>query len=368
MPVFVLDDALLRGRNAGAARIAFMLASLAELAAGLAARGAPLVVRHGRPADVIAALAAEVDASDVYVSRDVGPYARARDRAVAAALAADGRTLHARPGLVVVEPDALARAPAVRTPSSRRTRGGGWGRPAASRCPRPGGSPAIRRSGPTAPGPSRRPRTSASALPPLVDAPAPGETAARARLDRWVASGLDGYAERRDTLAAPGTSRLSQDLRWGLLSPVEVLDRAAGEGDGRRAFATELAWRDFYAAVLHHFPHAARGAFRPAYGRRPVARRPLRPRRLARGADRLPVVDAAMRQLAATGWMHNRARMIVASFLAKDLLLDWRRGSGTSWAACSTATSRATTAAGSGRPDGDRRAAVLPDLQPGRPG
>jgi deoxyribodipyrimidine photo-lyase len=123
-----------------------------------------------------------------------------------------------------------------------------------------------------------------------------------------------------------GTSRLSQDLRFGLLSPVEVLDRAAGPGDGRRAFAGELAWREFYAHVLWHHPRVLHEPFRPELAALPWRDDPSAFAAWREGRTGYPVVDAAMRQLRASGYVHNRARMIAASFLAKHLLLDWRLG------------------------------------------
>ena len=105
-----------------------------------------------------------------------------------------------------------------------------------------------------------------------------------------------------------------------------MLLAAEGPGDGRRVFVSELCWREFYAHVLWHFPHVVRGAYRPAYDAIPWADDPAGLAAWREGRTGYPVVDAAMRQLAASGWMHNRARMIVASFLAKDLLVDWRRG------------------------------------------
>jgi deoxyribodipyrimidine photo-lyase len=159
--------------------------------------------------------------------------------------------------------------------------------------------------------------------------PGPGETAARARLERWLRAGpdgLDGYAARRDLLGVNGTSRLSPDLRWGTLSPIEVLARSSREGDGPRAFAAELAWRDFYAHVLWHEPRVATESFARILDTLPWRDDPDGVAAWQAGQTGQPVVDAAMRQLAATGWMHNRARMIAASFLSKDLLVDWRVG------------------------------------------
>jgi deoxyribodipyrimidine photo-lyase len=164
-----------------------------------------------------------------------------------------------------------------------------------------------------------------SADPALI--PAPGEDAARARLAAWVEAGIERYADRRDRLDADeGTSRLSQDLRWGLLSPVEVLERAAGPGEGRRLFVGEVAWREFYAHVLWHHPRVLRGPFQAAFAGLPWRDDPGAVDAWREGRTGYPVVDAAMRQLRSSGFVHNRARMIAASFLAKHLLVDWRIG------------------------------------------
>jgi deoxyribodipyrimidine photo-lyase len=155
----------------------------------------------------------------------------------------------------------------------------------------------------------------------------PTEAAARARLEAWVGSdALDRYDVGRDRLDLDGTSRLSQDLRWGLLSPVEVIVRTARDGPGPARFRSELAWRDFYAHLLWHEPRVARVAFRVALDAVARSDDPVAVDAWKQGRTGFPVVDAAMRQLLATGWMHNRARMIVASFLTKDLGVDWRVG------------------------------------------
>jgi deoxyribodipyrimidine photo-lyase len=322
VPVYVLDERLLAGPRASANRTWLLLESLRALAADLAARGSPLVVRTGRPEAVVPTLAAEAGADEVYASRDVSPFARRRDRAVADALAAAGRRLHLRRGLLVAEPEEVRGADGgpvlVFTPFFRR-----WA--AVERrevLPVPGAIPGPRvpvRSDPIPPAP---PPTADRALLPL-----PGEAAARERLGRWLASAaLPAYAEGRNRLDAEGTSRLSADLKLGTLSPLEVLLAAEGPGDGRRIFVSELAWREFYAHVLWHFPHVVGRAFRPAYDAVPWIDDPVGLAAWHAGRTGYPVVDAAMRQLAGSGWMHNRARMIAASFLTKDLLVDWRSG------------------------------------------
>jgi deoxyribodipyrimidine photo-lyase len=323
VPVYVLDPRLLGGPRSSANRTWFLLESLRELAAGLAARGAPLVVRTGRPEDVIPAVAAEAGATAVVASRDVSPFARARDRAVREALVAAGRQLHLERGLLVVEPEEVhtddERPVTVFTPFSRR-----WAAvPRRTPVPAPHAIPSLP-AGTLASEdlpPSPAPTADVALL------PQPGEAAARERLARWVASAaLPAYADGRNRLDAEGTSRLSADLKVGTLSALEVLLAAEGPGDGRRVFVSELAWREFYAHVLWHFPHVVRGAYRPAYDAVPWADDPAGLAAWREGRTGYPVVDAAMRQLAGSGWMHNRARMIAASFLAKDLLVDWRHG------------------------------------------
>jgi deoxyribodipyrimidine photo-lyase len=323
VPVFVLDPRLLDGRRASANRAWFLIGTLRELADDLAARGAPLIVRHGDPRVVIPGLAAELGARDVFATRDVSPFARARDRGVAEGLAAAGGRLHLCHGLLVAEPEQIhtadGRPVTVFTPFARR-----W----AALPPRvPASAPtripsALPRSGagdglPQPPAPTAEPAL----------LPRPGEQAARERLAAWVASpALEAYADGRDRLDLGGTSGLSASLKFGTISPVEVLRAVAGPGDGRRAFVAELCWRDFYAHVLWHAPHVVRAAYRPLGDAVPWIDDPAGVAAWRTGRTGYPVVDAAMRQLTAAGWVPNRARMIAASFLTKDLLVDWRTG------------------------------------------
>ena len=322
VPLYVLDERLLDGPRASANRTWFLLGSLRALADDLARLGSPLVVRTGRPEAVVPAFAAELGAVDVFATRDIGPFARRRDGIVDEALAAGGRRLHLARGLLVAEPEEVGGADGrpvlVFTPFFRR-----WAAvPRRAILPAPAviPGPAVPVAGEVIPVPP----------PPTADddlLPLPGEAAARTRLARWVASAaLPEYADGRNRLDAEGTSRLSADLKFGTLSPLEVLEATEGPGDGRRLFLSELAWREFYAHVLWHFPHVVRGAFRPAYDAVSWADDPAGLAAWRGGRTGFPVVDAAMRQLAGSGWMHNRARMIAASFLTKDLLVDWRAG------------------------------------------
>ena len=320
VPVFVFDPTLLT-RNAEAAnRRWFLREGLAALSAELGRRGASLRILEGRPSEVLPAFAREAGGETVHVSRDASPYGRRRDTVVGAALAAAGVVFAEAPGLYVHEPDAIAKSDGtpfrVFTPYHRA-----W-----AAAPRRVVVPApARLHGPD----GARADTIPDLGPPTADPglmPAPGESAARERLDRWLAVGLARYHQTRNRLDLEGTSRLSQDLRMGLLSAVEVAARADLPGEGPQAFVRELAWRDFYAHVLWFHPEAAREPLQPGLRTMPWRDDPPAFDAWADGRTGYPIVDAAMRQLRATGFMPNRARMIVASFLAKDLLLDPRLG------------------------------------------
>jgi deoxyribodipyrimidine photo-lyase len=332
--LFVLDERLLGGRWPAPNRTWFMLESVRELAAALAARGSRLHVRLGIPEQVVPAFAREAGAVIVHVTGDHAPYGRERDRRVGERLLADGRELRHHAGHLVHEPDAIVRPDgsgySVYSPF-RRT----WDRlsvrplvPAPDVLPSPPDDldPGVL---PGSGGPGGEPPTAATALLPL-----PGEAAARARLHRWLESGIEDYDRTRDVPGIEGgTSRLSQDLHFGLLSAAEVASRAAGPGEGRRRYLAELAWRDFYAHLLYRQPRLRRQSYRLDFDQVGAAALPGRPalepslvEAWQDGRTGYPFVDAGMRQLRAMGWMHNRVRMVAASFLVKHLLVDWRTG------------------------------------------
>lgn len=337
VPLFVVDETLVRGRWPAPNRLWWMLASVEVLAASIAARGGRLVVRVGRPEEIVPAVASAAGARDVHVSRDHAPYGMARDRRVAERLRAIGAALHEAPGVLIQEPEdvhtADGRPPVVFAAFLRA-----WERlpvrapmPVPSLVPWPAGldpgAVGAASDGRTVPAREDLGLRAPTADPSLL--PAPGEEAARSRLARWLDPGgdrLDGYALRRDRLDVEGSSRLSADLRWGTLSPTEVLVASRRPGDGSRAFARELAWRDFYAHQLRHRPALRASAFRSALDAVPWRHAEEDVAAWRDGRTGYPAVDAAMRQLHATGWLPNRARMIVASFLAKHLLVDWRVG------------------------------------------
>jgi deoxyribodipyrimidine photo-lyase len=319
VPLFVFDPALLDGRWRSSNRAWFLAGCVRDLDQQLRSIGGRLVVRAGDPAAVVPAVAREAAADAVLVSRDTGPYGRRRDRAVAAALATDGRTFHARRGSLLAEPEAVTTAQgghytvfspfwrALGTVERRQV----LGPPAALGMPgiEPGELPPV--------------------VEPSAELPAPGEAAARARLEHWVADGLEAYHERRNELSGAGTSRLSADLHFGAISVTEADDRAARHpGPGSDAWRRQLGWREFYHHLLWHRPGLARDSFRPSLGSafRPASADPDAVEAWRTGQTGIPVVDAAMRQLRATGWISNRGRLVVASFLTRQLLIDHRVG------------------------------------------
>lgn len=303
--LYVLDDRLLD--RAGPHRRRQLLADLDGLDAELAAHGGRLLVRRGDPVRVVPAVARDVGA--VYWNDDVTPFAAARDAAVRAALEVPVDSwwghLVLPPGSVCTAKGAVSR---VFTPFFRRWQATPW-----DPWPSPGEARLLDEVGEGVPAPD--------AAPPRAGGP----RAAAERLQTFLAR-VDGYDDQRDRIDLDGTSELSADLRFGTLSPRQVVEAVGTATPGRAAFVRQLAWRDWYAHLLHEQPGLVDHAQRPEYDR--IAWRDDAAGFTAwcSGQTGYPVVDANMRQLRATGWMHNRARMIVASFLVKDLLVDWRRG------------------------------------------
>ncbi len=325
VPVFVRDPNLWASPYVGEKRLAFMLGGLRALNGDLQARGSRLVVRRGEPAAVLRALVGELDAECVVAEADVSPYARARDRRVG-----DAVSLELTGGLTVHPPDAIEKQAGgpyiVYTPYNRTWRSlplpeAGDLLPAPEMIPTPEGIPSDRI--PDSP-----------QLPDTVPFP-PGETEARRRIASFTDRSVYAYADRRDRMDEDGTSKLSPYLRFGMLSIREAVVRArqAVETDamcvrdeGPATWLDELIWREFYMTILYHFPRVRRESFRSDYHNLRWRNDKDAFARWQDGRTGYPVVDAGMRQLLKTGWMHNRARMIVASFLTKDLLIDWRWG------------------------------------------
>ncbi|MDW3212448.1 MAG: deoxyribodipyrimidine photo-lyase [Ilumatobacteraceae bacterium] len=313
LPLFVLDPAF---EAAGAPRRALLHDCLAALDD---ATGGALVIRSGDPTVLLPDIADEFDASTVYVSRDYSPYGRRRDETVADALRAAGRRLCGVGSPYAVAPGEVTKDDgdpySVFTPFSRRWRDHGWDDPV---------------DAPRAPDWVEAP---SDGLPPRPDVPfeipSASETNVIARWRTFRDDGLDEYADRRDLPALRGTSELSPFLKYGVVHPRQLLAETDGRNEGHRVFQTELAWRDFYADVLYQRPHTAWENLDDRFDRIDVDTGPEAEekfRRWQEGRTGFPIVDAGMRQLREIGWMHNRVRMIVASFLVKDLHLPWQWG------------------------------------------
>jgi deoxyribodipyrimidine photo-lyase len=332
VPVFVLDPVLLRASRAASPRVRFLLDCLERLARELERRGSQLLVRRGDPAREIPRLAREVRADCVCWNRDVTPYARARDARVRAALARCGiaavecKDRWIQDPADVCKPDGTAYS--VYGPYRRA-----WRRRLAADPP-----PALRapRLPPFPRGPTGLVMPAAAELGHGADAtalPTGGERAALRRLAGFLSGPARDYAHLRDLPALDGTSRLSPYLRFGAISARTCLEQArelaradARARAGAERWIDELAWRDFYAAVLRAHPRVLHAAFRAQFDALEWDGRPEWFAAWCEGRTGFPLVDAGMRQLAATGWMHNRVRMVTASFLVKDLGIDWRRG------------------------------------------
>jgi deoxyribodipyrimidine photo-lyase len=316
VPLFVLDNRLWNA--AWPVRRSYLLRSLAALDASL---GESLLLLQGDPLRVVPQVAAEVNAETVHVAADFGPYGAHRDEGVEQSLHAAGRTLVRTGSPYAVAPPRVrtnAGQPfRVYTPFYRAWLANGWRRPADDP---PGGIDWIR----PRPGDSWPAEESIDG----VSLPPVGEQAALERWARFRGSALATYDQARDRADLDGTSSLSAALRWGEIHARTLLADLGDSPDHER-FRKELAWREFYAHVLWSQPTSAREYLRPEMAGMEYAGGPAADKAFAAwatGRTGFPFVDAGMRQLRAEGWMHNRVRMVVASFLVKDLHQEWTRG------------------------------------------
>lgn len=326
---FVFDREILDALPARAdRRVEFIHASVAELAASLARRGGSLLVLHDTARTAIPALARRLAVDAVFANGDYEPDAEARDRAVDAALAADGRRFHRAKDQAIFEKDEVltqaGRPFTVYTPYRNA-----WLKLLEEFYVR--AYPVEAHTRALAPAPFAAPLPTLAELgferTNLADFPVGTGMGGARKLLADFATRIGRYREARDYPAVKGVSYLSVHNRFGTISIRELARTAlAHGGDGAGTWLSELIWRDFYFQVLWHHPRAARESFRAEYARLewPGGDELFAAWREARTG--YPIVDAAMRQINATGFMHNRLRMVVASFLAKDLLVDWRRG------------------------------------------
>jgi len=318
LALFVIDPAL--WGPAGPSRRAYLSASLRALDASLRADGGRLCVVRGDPVRRVRRAAESVGAESVHVAADHGPYGARRDQEVEAALAEKGVALVRTGSAYAVSPGRVRKADGsayqVFTPFSHAWAEHGWRGPVEA----PRGVTWLDLDEGTTEIP--RPR-----LPAGLELPEAGEDAARRRWADFLDEGVADYDERRDRPDLPGTSRLSHHLKWGEIHPRTLLaDLARLRGPGARTYRVELAWREFYADVLDRRPDTARDYLRPEFARMPYDEPGERFEAWREGRTGFPAVDAAMRQLRATGWMHNRMRMVTASFLVKDLHVEWQHG------------------------------------------
>ncbi|MHA3702093.1 cryptochrome/photolyase family protein [Jatrophihabitans sp. YIM 134969] len=318
--LFVLDESL--RRPSGAPRLAFLYRALRSLAAELESHGGRLTVRRGKPENVVPTVVAETGAHSVYVTGDFGPYGKARDERVEQALP-DGVELvrvsspYANaPGTVMKDDGELFK---VYSPYYRAWRKHGWDPPTRMQLGRTTWADAVD-------------STDIPADPHLEvdELPEASEDAARKAWKAFLDDWLDDYDEQRNRPDKPATSRMSVYLKYGLVHPRTLLaDLEGRQGVGAETYRKELAWREFYATVLHVFPESAREYYIPKMAKMPYATGKEADEHFeawATGTTGYPIVDAGMRQLLATGWMHNRLRMITGSFLTKDLHIEWTRG------------------------------------------
>ncbi len=314
LPLFVLDPVL--WGPSGPSRQAYLVASLRSLH-----RDVPLSVVRGDPVRQVVIAAQEVGAARVHIAADYGPYGRERDAAVESALTDAGIELVRTGSPYAVAPDRVVNGSGapykVFTPFSKAWRAHGWRAPAG-----PADEPGWRHLKETVdlPDPS---------LPAGLELPEAGETAAHTSWARFLDKVTD-YDDARDLPGVEGTSRMSHHLKYGEIHPRTMLsDLAGARGQGRHTYENELAWREFYADVLFARPASARDYLRPEFARMSYADPDAASTHLdawKQGRTGYPIVDAGMRQLRATGWMHNRVRMITASFLVKDLHVEWQHG------------------------------------------
>jgi deoxyribodipyrimidine photo-lyase len=315
LPLFVFDPTLTVPPN----RARFLAESVAALRDELRERGGDLVIRRGDPVSEVIGLARQTTAEAVFVAGDVSGYAAHRQQRLARECDRHRLALEITPGHAVVPAGDLRPSGGdhyrIFTPYWRAWRAAAWRQtwpaPPVIRVPpgvTPGDPPTLEAAGSRSLAPG-------------------GERAGRKLAQGWLDGRLDRYAEGRDDLAADETSRLSAYLRFGCVSSLE-LALAARAWPGGEEFARQLAWRDFFHQVTAAFPDIARTDYRTGPGTAPrtwsADEKALDAWRA--GQTGIPIVDAGMRQLAAEGFMHNRARMITASFLTRTLGIDWRHG------------------------------------------
>jgi len=329
IPVYIVSSWSGEHGWTGSNRQSFLCGCLKSLAGNLESIGGRLIVRRGDAVDILSQLVAETGAEAVFFARDPDPFGRRTEERLRARAAAEGFAVHESTDVTIHERREVLTATGdpfrVFTPYSKA-----WmklDKPASAGRLKSLLTPDEIPSDPL-------PDLGTWNLPPaaagIIEA---GEKAARSRLSAFLGEGIRHYGERRNFPGGAHTSRLSQDLRFGLLSIREVYQRSVeaaeaigGSSNGAQKFISELIWREFYIQLLWNFPDVLENEFNPKFRgmRWPGSKEGFE--RWCAGETGFPIVDAAMRELRETGFMHNRTRMITAMFLTKDLHLDWRDG------------------------------------------
>ncbi len=334
--VYVLDDENAGAWAMGGASLWWLHHTLASLAQNLEAIGGSLILKRGKADEMIPALADETGAAAVYWNRAYEPWAIARDTQIKAALTQASIEARSFNGSLIVEPWEIATKQGkpykVFTPFWKSLK-------ASHRPADPIAAPAELSFA----APPTSDRLDDWALLPtrpdwaggLRQMWSPGEAGAQTRLTTFIAEGLSDYDTGRDKPAVRGTSFLSPHLHFGEISPRQVWHAIEaspqGQGEDADSYLSEIAWREFSYNLLYHFPSFPEDNFQPRFDHFDWTGTDADFAAWTRGLTGYPIVDAGMRQLYETGWMHNRVRMIVASFLVKDLFIHWRRGEDWFW-------------------------------------
>jgi len=337
--VFCLDPGILQRDDVAPVRVAYLLGCLQDLQTRYAQAGSQLLILHDDPVKALPRLASALCAQAVYWNRDVEPYGRERDRQVAAALREASVEYQAFWDQLLHHPKEILSGSGtpytVYTPFWKN-----WSsKPKAEPVAALKGAEGLTDSEKEA-----AKKAGAIALPTLKDLGEvwsggfilePGEAAAAERLAEFCDRAIIDYQEQRNLPFEDGTSKLSPALKFGAIGirtvwaathTAQAQTRSDEAQEGIRVWRQELAWREFYQHVLYHFPELADGPYREPFKNFPWDNNEKHFQAWCEGRTGYPIVDAAMRQLNETGWMHNRCRMIVASFLTKDLIIDWRWG------------------------------------------
>ncbi len=337
--VFCLDFNILKGDDIAPARVSYMLGCLGELQQRYLEKGSQLLILQGTPSQVIPQLARLLHAKAVYWNLDVEPYAQERDRAVSTILAREGIEVKTFWDQLLHNPEEILTGNgtpySVYTPYWKNWSSKTKTVPIAPLEPFLG---LTEKEQETVKEMGVIPLPSAQDLGFSWDKPlflAPGEKVALSKLERFADRVIYEYDEKRNFPAIGGTSELSAAIKFGVIGirtlwqkTVNVMANCDNtiQRQNVQTWQQELAWREFYQQALYHFPELAEGPYRATFKNFPWDNNQVKFEAWCQGQTGYPIIDAAMRQLNETGWMHNRCRMIVASFLTKDLIINWQWG------------------------------------------